>query len=164
MRRRAVDTATFLIGTGSDAVAISFFGSLGFGRVSDPIRFVDNGLFAAGLFDLAAQKMTVIQQRAQAKDYLDIHKLLSEGVSLEIALGAARALYPEFNPNISLKALSFYGDVSGLSQDTQRDLRVAASRVRDIATIQLRDSSILPILGSIALDPEIGDSLEPDRS
>ena len=164
LRRRAVDTATFLIGTGSDAVAISFFGSLGFGRVSDPIRFVDNGLFAAGLFDLAAQKMTVIQQRAQAKDYLDIHKLLSEGVSLEIALGAARALYPEFNPNISLKALSFYGDVSGLSQDTQSDLRVAASRVRDIATIQLRDSSILPILGSIALDPEIGDSLEPDRS
>jgi hypothetical protein len=163
LRHRPVDTATFFVGSGRDAVAVSFFGSLVFGRVSEPIRFADNGIFAASLLDLAAQKMKVIQQRAAAKDYLDIHKLLSEGVTLEMALGAARALYPEFNPNISLKALSFFGDVSGLPQNAQRDLRIAASRVRDIATIRILDSSILPSLGSIALDPEIGDSLKPNR-
>jgi hypothetical protein len=56
LRQQAVDTATFVVGSGSDAVAISFFGSMGFGRVGDPIRFADNGLYAAGLLDLAAQK------------------------------------------------------------------------------------------------------------
>jgi predicted nucleotidyltransferase component of viral defense system len=92
-QQQSVDTATFVIGSGSDTVAISFLASLGFGRVSEPVCFADNGLFAAGLLDLAAQKVKVIQQRAEAKDYLVIHKLLSEGITMEMALGAAQALY-----------------------------------------------------------------------
>lgn len=164
LRQKAGDTATFVVGRGRDAVAISFFGALGFGRVGEPVRFGDNGLFAAGLIDLAAQKVRVIQQRAEAKDYLDIHKLLAEGVSLETALGAAQALYPDFNPAVSLKALSYYGDVSRLPPNIQRDLRDAATRVRDIARLQIRDKSLLPGTGSIAHNLDAPASLERSRT
>ncbi len=162
LQQRAADTATFVIGSGSGTVEISFFGGLDFGRVSEPIRFVDNGIYAAGLLDLAAQKIKVIQQRAQAKDYLDIHKLLSEGVNLEMALGAAQALYPEFNPAISLKALSYFDDISRLAQEVQRDLKTAASRVRDIAQVKKQSPSLLPGIESIGQDHGIGDSLGRD--
>jgi hypothetical protein len=164
LRRQAADTATFVLGRASDAIAISFFGALRFGRVSEPTRFADNGLFAAGLLDLAAQKMKVIQVRAEAKDYLDIHKLLSEGVTLEMAMGAARALYPEFNPVISLKALSFFGDVARLPPDIQRDLRGAASRFRDFVPIPKLSLSLLPDSGPPALSPDFGDSLKPKQA
>jgi hypothetical protein len=107
--------------------------------------------------------MKVIQLRAEAKDYLDIHKLLSVSVTLEMALGAAQSLYPEFNPAISLKALSYYGDVSRLAPGIQRDLRAAASRIRDLAPVPKRDSSLLPSSGSIARSLETDDSLNSDR-
>jgi len=144
LRKQARDTAIFVVGTGSEAVSISFFGDLKFGRVSEPVRFIDNGLFAAGLLDLAAQKMKVIQQRAEVKDYLDIRRLLSEGITLEMALGAAQALYPEFNAAISLKALSYFGDVSRLAPEIQRDLRMTASRVRAIAPIARQSPNLRP--------------------
>lgn len=146
--RGGTDTAIFEVSVGSDVVVVSFFGRLEFGRVSEPIRFVDNGLFAAGLLDLAAQKIKVIQQRAEAKDYLDIHILLSRGITLEMALGAAQALYPEFNPAISLKALSYFGDVPQLPPDIQRDLRTAASLVREIPPLERKSKSLFPGLGS----------------
>jgi len=141
---RADNTATFLVGNEGDGVSISFFGSLGFGRVDEPVQFVDNGLYAAGLLDLAAQKVVVIQQRAEAKDYLDIHTLLSVGISLEMAMGAARALYPEFNAAISLKALSYFKDVPRLPPNVQRELGTAASRVRDMAQVLKQNESLLP--------------------
>jgi hypothetical protein len=161
-RTGSADTARFIIDLGDDEISISFFGGLTFGRVSEPVRFSDNGLFAAGLLDLAAQKVIVIQQRAEAKDYLDIHKLLSEGVTLEMALGAAQALHPEFNPTISLKALSYFDDVSNVPQEVQRDLRTAASRVRDIAQVKKQSPSLLPGVGSIEYGQDIGDSFVQD--
>lgn len=147
LQQQARDTATFVAGTGSDAVAISFFGGLNLGRVSEPVQFPDNGLYAAGLLDLEAQKIKAIQQRAEVKDYLDIHKLLSAGIALEVALGAAQALYPEFNAVISLKALSYFGDVQRLPNDIQRDLRVAASTIRDFQKVPKLSLSLAPDLG-----------------
>jgi hypothetical protein len=105
----APNTATFSVRRGSE-VKISFFGSLTFGRVGLPERCEDNGLWVASLPDLAAQKMKVILTRAEPKDYLDIHALLAAGITLPQALGAAKALYPEFNPLISLKALTYFGE------------------------------------------------------
>jgi Nucleotidyl transferase AbiEii toxin, Type IV TA system len=160
LRQQARNTATFFVGKGRDSVAISFFGGLGFGRVSTPVQFSDNRVYAAGLLDLAAQKVKVIQSRATAKDYQDIHKLLSEGITLELALGAARALYPEFNPAISLKALSYFSDVPHLSADIQRDLKSAASRVREVTQVSKQCASLFPDLGPIARERQI--ELEPD--
>jgi hypothetical protein len=103
------NTATFSVDRDGEA-KVSFFGSLSFGRIGLPERCEDNGLWIASLLDLAAQKMKVILMRAEAKDYLDIFALLQAGVALPKALGAAEALYPEFNPIISLKALTYYGE------------------------------------------------------
>jgi len=161
LEQQAKNTGTFLIGRGKDSVAISFFGGLSFGQVGDPIRFSDNGVYAAGLLDLAAQKMRVIQQPAKAKDYQDIHKLLSEGVTLEEALGAAQALFPEFNPSVSLKALSYFNDVAQLPQGIQQDLIAAASRVRGISPLTKYRDSLLPDLDSkekargMEIEPEL---------
>ena len=148
LRQQAANTATFAVGREDDIVAISFFGGLDFGRVGEPVRFSDNGVYAAGLMDLAAQKMRVIQQRAEAKDYMDIHTLLSAGITLELALGAASALFPGFNPTITLKALSYFKDVPGLAPAVQLDLTSAASRVREIAQMPRLGGSLLP--GSFA--------------
>jgi hypothetical protein len=105
----APDTATFSVRRGGE-VKVSFFGSLTFGRVGLPERCEDNGLWIASLLDLAAQKMKVILTRAEAKDYLDVQALLQAGITLPQALGAAMALYPEFNPLVSLKALTYFGE------------------------------------------------------
>lgn len=145
LRRRAANTAIFSIGEGSESIAISFFGGLTFGRVGEPIRFSDNGVYGAALIDLAAQKIKAIQQRAEAKDYLDIHRLLSCGVSLPNMLGAAVALFPEVNPAISLKALSYFEDVGTVPEQVQRDLIQAAAAVRDIPLIPIVNKSILTI-------------------
>jgi hypothetical protein len=123
----APDTATFSVRRGGE-VKISFFGSLTFGRVGLPERCEDNGLWIASLPDLAAQKMKVILTRAEAKDYLDIHALLGAGITLPRALGAAQALYPEFNPLISLKALTYFGEPTLASvPETVRAALVAES-------------------------------------
>jgi hypothetical protein len=75
----------------------------------------------------------VVQQRAEAKDYLDIDALLRDGrLDLPTALAAARAIYgPKFNPQLTLKALSFFGDgnLSRLPQAVQDHLATAAREV-----------------------------------
>ena len=56
-------------------------------------------------------KAAVVQQRAEAKDYVDLHALLEAGIGLPAALAAAGVIYGErFNPQLTLKALSFFGD------------------------------------------------------
>lgn len=142
--QRTHATATFSINC-PDPVKISFFGTLTFGRVDEPCRFADNGLSGAGLLDLAAQKVKVVQQRAERKDYLDICTLLSNGITLQKALGAAQALYLEFNPLVSLKALAFFndGDLRTLPQSNIDQLIAAVSNVRDIPSVPKSSESLL---------------------
>jgi hypothetical protein len=93
-------------------VKVSFFGGLGLRRVRDP-EAVEGlpGLLVASPLDLAATKVKAVQDRAESKDYLDVSRLLEEGIGLGEALGAACAVYgPTFNPLVSLKALCFFGD------------------------------------------------------
>ncbi len=123
---------TLTVSVGRDApVILSFFGSISFGCVAPPDRAKDNGIWIASLLDLAGLKLAVIQQRAEAKDYLDLHAIFHSGISLEEGLGAARALYgTQFNPAISLKALAYFedGDLPMIPQDIKSDLaRKAAS-------------------------------------
>jgi hypothetical protein len=76
--------------------------------------------------------MLTIQQRAQAKDYLDIVALTDAGVSLSRALAAAGAVYgPTFNGLLSLKALTYFadGDLPTLSSAIQTKLRNMANEV-----------------------------------
>lgn len=93
-------------------VRVSFFGVPGVARLKTPHVAPDNGLQIASLIDLAGTKAAVVQQRAEVKDYLDMYAILEDGrVDLSTALAAARAIYgAKFNPQITLKALSFFGD------------------------------------------------------
>jgi hypothetical protein len=113
-------------------VKVSFFGGLSLKRVRDPDIVEGPGFRVASLLDLAATKVQVIQVRAEAKDYLDLGRLLEEGVDLAQALGAARAVYGEaFNPLLSLKALSYFGDgdLGTLPESLKSRLSGAAGRV-----------------------------------
>jgi hypothetical protein len=92
-------------------VTVSFFGGLPRRRVGDPAATEHGGPLVASLLDLAATKVKVVQDRAETKDYVDVARLLAEGISLREALGAALAVYgPSFNPMPSLKALVYFGD------------------------------------------------------
>ena len=124
-------------------VSVSFFGLPKLFALAGAERANDNGLHIASLLDIAATKAAVIQVRAEAKDYLDIDALIrSGGIDLPTALAAAGALYgTTFNPQITLKALSYFedGDVARLPPEIKERLAVAARSV---------DLDNLPVISS----------------
>ncbi|AQR62408.1 hypothetical protein BZG35_12720 [Brevundimonas sp. LM2] len=92
-------------------IKLSFFGVPRLGRVREPLRADDTGLAVADLIDLAGTKVSVVQVRAEAKDYIDVGALLGAGLSLADMLAAGRAIYgPSFSPQSALKALSYFHD------------------------------------------------------
>jgi hypothetical protein len=96
-----------------------------------PLEFVLCGGTAIAL-QLAGMKAAVVQQRAEAKDYVDLHALLEAGIGLPAALAAARVIYGErFNPQLTLKALSFFGDGDLASLPTSVQERIIGA-VRDV--------------------------------
>jgi Nucleotidyl transferase AbiEii toxin, Type IV TA system len=114
-------------------VKVSFFGVPKLPRLSAAVVAEDNGLGVASLLDLAATKASVVQMRAEAKDYIDIDALITtSNVDLSLALSAAQQLYGStFNPQITLKALSFFddGDLHQLPEGMKLRLATAAREV-----------------------------------
>ena len=109
--QRAADTLTCIVDRGG-IVRVSFFGGLALNRVEDPELAEGPGIMIASLADLGATKAQVVQTRASAKDYLDVDALIRlGGISLSGALGAAAGVFGDrFNPLLTLKALTFFGD------------------------------------------------------
>jgi hypothetical protein len=129
--QKAASTLTCQVDRGG-WVMVSFFGVPNLGRIEPPLATGDTGLPVAGLLDLAGTKAAVVQKRAEAKDYIDLDALFSAGVSLSTALAAAGRLYgPSFNPEISLKALSWFGDgnLTDLPQTTRARIAEAVRTV-----------------------------------
>ncbi len=126
------NTLSVLI-VGETPVNLSFFGVPKLFSLNAPDQVQDNGLKIASLLDLAATKVAVVQVRAEAKDYLDIDALVTlSNIDLPTALAAACALYgPAFNPQATLKALSYFedGNVGTLLAATRERLATAARRV-----------------------------------
>jgi Nucleotidyl transferase AbiEii toxin, Type IV TA system len=116
-------------------VRLSFFGVPGIPRLAPPHIAPDNGLQVASLLDLAGTKASVVQQRAEAKDYTDIDAILRDGrIDLPTALASAKAIYgAQFNPQITLKALSFFDD-GNLRRlpETVKDRLAQAARAVDL--------------------------------
>jgi hypothetical protein len=84
------------------------------------------------LIDLAGTKASVVQVRPEAKDYRDIDALMAAGIDLPQGLAAAKAIYgPSFNPQITLKALSYFedGNLAQLPDDVKERLAGAARAV-----------------------------------
>jgi hypothetical protein len=119
---------------------VSFFGTIGFGRIGEPGITEDGTLQVATLDDLMATKVKVILQRIEAKDYRDIAAMVKAGVSLPKGLSAAREMYGlSFQPSESLKAMVYFegGDLHTLTQIEKEALIAAASAVRDLPNVKI---------------------------
>lgn len=114
-------------------VKVSFFGLPHLARIRRPVVAEGNAVKVASLLDIAGTKASVVQQRAQAKDYFDIDALIMQGgIDLPTQLAAARAIYgPHFAPTPTLKALTYFGDgdLATLADDVKRRLAQAATAV-----------------------------------
>ena len=109
--QRDPDTLSCIVDRGGP-VKVSFFGVPRLKRLYPPL-IAPNGVRLASLGDLAGTKARVVQVRAEAKDYIDIDALIAHGIVLAQALSCARAMYgDDFNPQITLKALCFFGEGS----------------------------------------------------
>ena len=151
--QRQANTLSALIDRG-DPVKVSFFGVPRLPRLAPPHVASDNGLQIASVLDLAGTKASVLQLRAEAKDYIDLDALLRSGqVDLPMALSAAGALYgASFNPEITLKALSYFDDGNLRDLPDALKLRLATA-VREV------DLDHLPSLSPMSRQRDYGHEL-----
>ncbi len=71
-----------------------------------------------------------VQKRAEAKDYLDLDALLRQGIDLPTVLAAGIIVYGcQFNPLITLKALSYFDDLPALPVEVRERLSNAIRAV-----------------------------------
>ncbi len=132
-------------------IKVSFFGGLSLRRVHDPELAKGTGVLVASMLDLVATKLKSVQDRAEAKDYLDIASAIASGIDLAEATAAARAIYGKtFNPVLSLKALCYFGDGDLPSLP-------AALRIKLVEAVNVVDVTALPVV-----EPRRG-GLVPDR-
>jgi Nucleotidyl transferase AbiEii toxin, Type IV TA system len=132
--QEAPNTLTMSVERGGP-VQVSFFGGLSLGQVEPHDTVEGPALKVTTLLGLSGMKAAVVTQRAEVKDYLDIHALLTMArISLPTMLSAAVVIYgAAFNPLVSLKAISYHDDdaLADLPQTMRRDL-IAAVRGVDI--------------------------------
>ncbi len=142
IRQSKANTLTVSVIRG-DPVQLSFFGNLGLGQVAEEEIAEGPLLKVASLLDLAGTKAAVVTQRAEMKDYLDIHALLTKAnIPLSKMLAAATAIYgSQFNPLISLKAISYHDDLAlaQLPQHIRHDL-IAAVRETNPENLPVMDA------------------------
>ena len=147
-RRSAPNTLTVTIERGG-VVQLSFFGGIDHGQVAPSERAKGPAIKVASLIDLAGYKVAVVQQRAESKDYVDVHALLTQAkIPLAEMLAAGTIIYgAQFNPLVALKALAYHDDstLADLSDGTRRDL---------IAAVRATDPRRLPTLAAIKTAPE----------
>ena len=144
------DTLTCSVDRGGGEVKISYFGGLdNLMRVADPDPAPGTGLAVASLIDVAAMKFRVVQMRAAYKDYVDIVALLDAGIDVGMGLAASQAVYGSaFNPMVTMKALSFFGDGDLARLDPAR-------RERLLAAVSRVDLTKLPVFtGRVGLAKE----------
>jgi hypothetical protein len=143
VRNSAANTLTVSVDRG-DSIQLQFFGNLDLGQVAAAELAEGSRLEVASLVDLAGMKAAVVTQRAEVKDYLDIYALLTKAeISLSTMLAAAAIIYgAEFNPLVSLKAISYHDDPSlaDLPENVRRAL---------IEAVQHTNLSKLPTLNAV---------------
>ncbi len=153
--QREPNTLTVSVERGGE-VQVSFFGAPKLPRLRLPHRVRENGLQIASLLDLAGMKAEVIQLRAEPRDYIDMHAILVHGeIDLPAALAAGQRLFgATFNPEITLKALSYYedGDLRTLSVALKCQLAAAARKV---------DLERLPDINVLCREDDLDRGLEP---
>jgi hypothetical protein len=143
-----VDTLAASVMVGSEAIKLSFFGGIGFGRVGEPLQSTDGVLLVASMDDLMATKLKAILDRAEARDYRDIAAMLRHGASLQHGLGAFRAMF-KGEPATVLRALGWFkdGDLPSLSEADRDVLTAAIDRVGDVPSVAITSRSLAVATG-----------------
>jgi len=142
------NTYTVLVPIAGSEVKVSFFGAITIGRVGEPEATDDGVSLVASLQDLLAQKLKVVMQRVEAKDYRDIAALLRSGLHLAEGMAGAMALYGvNFSPMDCGKALVYFkgGDLATVdSKDRETLLRAVQSLRSSIGPGVILSRSLLP--------------------
>jgi hypothetical protein len=111
-------------------VLVSFFGNLALGEVAPREVAEGSEVHVASLLDIAGTKALTVQQRAQARDYIDIDAVIRYGVDLPQVLAAGAVVYGRsFNPLLTLRALSYFDDVPSLPAIVRQRLEAAVRAV-----------------------------------
>ena len=127
-----------------NALKVSFF-TIGSGRVGTPQWTSDGVVLVASMRDLMAFKLKVLVQRIEKKDYLDIHVMIENGLSLQDGLSCAKALFGKaFQPSEALKTLTWFkgGDLADLSAEIKQSLIHAVNAVEEIPPAPLLHSPL----------------------
>jgi hypothetical protein len=130
--QQSENTLSCEVGSGETATRISFFGGLSLGQIEAPDRAQGNGVAVASLTDIFGMKCATVPQRNEAKDYLDIHALITRGrLDLARGLASAQAIYGrQYNPVMTLQALSYFDDLADpLPEGIKKDLIEAVKMV-----------------------------------
>ncbi len=126
----APSTLTVLVNR-AGPVKLSFFGLPKLRRLQPPLHSEEWPVRIATLLDLAGMKLATIPRRVEAKDYLDMHAILTRtDISLEQGLAAARIIYHDrINPLDTLKALTWFDDerLAQLPEEVREDLKKAVT-------------------------------------
>jgi hypothetical protein len=143
VRQSAANRLTVTVDRGG-AVQLSFFGGLGLGQVAPAEQAEGPRFKVAALMDLARMKAAVVTQRAEPRDYLDIHVLMTKaGIALAEMLAAETAIYgAQFSPLLSLKAIGYHDDpaLADLPKTIRHDL---------IEAVKATDPQHLPVLNVV---------------
>ena len=108
---------TLLVPVSGIEVKVSFFGEIALGPLAEPTLTNDGVALVASLPDLFAQKLKVVMQRVEAKDYLDIAAMLRAGQRLRDGMNGAMTLFGiQFSPMDCAKALVYFkgGDLTSV--------------------------------------------------
>jgi hypothetical protein len=133
------DTLVMLAEMPSGAVKISFFGGISIGHINEPLETSDGTLRVASLEDLMATKLKALLDRAEVKDYQDIAKMISSGVSLPVGLSAFKQMF-KGEPAQVLRAIGYFddGDVRTLSAEDRKILCDARDRVSQLPDVRVK--------------------------
>jgi hypothetical protein len=139
----APDTLVMLAPMPSGSVKVSFFGGMTFGRVNDAVETIDGKLLVASLDDLMATKLKAVLDRAEAKDYQDIARMISAGFSLPAGLSAFKQMF-KAEPAQVLRAIGYFddGDLKTLGTADRQTLCDARDRVTELPAIALKSGSL----------------------
>ncbi|MBM3882870.1 MAG: hypothetical protein FJ387_24630 [Verrucomicrobia bacterium] len=97
---------------------------------------VDFDFFCFEFFEVEALRRSArwsVYQRAEAKDYLDVHALLKAGLSLADGLRFAKQVYgPDFTTMLPLQALCYFAEppLRALSAEVRTALTAAVQSVK----------------------------------
>jgi hypothetical protein len=108
-----------------------FFCGLDLGQVAPADIAAGPEIKVGSLIDLAGFKAAVVTRRAEVRDYVDVHALMTKAnIPLADMLAAASIIYgDQFSPLLSLKALAYHDDAAlrELPSNVRRDLTAAVA-------------------------------------